>query len=89
MQTETERRRHATRGSWSEKSHLTRSPDLWLEIAALRSERGARPFGPWVARSLERHRRRMAAEVARRTSRLASALSPDAGQHQDHPTNEA
>ncbi|MEI6725134.1 MAG: M28 family peptidase [Actinomycetes bacterium] len=79
VQARTERRRLATRGSWSEKSHLTRSPDLWQEIAALRAERGARPFGSWVPRSLERHRLRMEAEVARRTARLASALSPDAG----------
>ncbi len=79
VQARTERRRLATRGSWSEKSHLTRSPDLWREIATLRAERGARPFGAWVPRSLERHRRRMDAEVGRRVARLASALSPGAG----------
>jgi hypothetical protein len=78
VQTTTEQRRYTTRGSWSQKSHLTRSPNLWREIAALRSERGARPFGPWVQRSLEHHRRRMDAEVGRRVARLASALSPDA-----------
>ena len=79
VQTRTEQRRLTTRGSWPEKSHPTRSPNLWREIAALRAERGARPFGPWVPRSLERQRRRMAAEVARRTARLACALSPDVG----------
>ena len=78
VQIRTERRRITTRGSWSEKSHQTSSPDLWREIAALRAERGARPFGPWVKRSLERHRQRMDAEVGRRTARLASALSPGA-----------
>jgi len=78
VQTRTEQRRYATRGSWSEKSHPTRSPDLWSEIAAMRGERGARPFGPWVRRSLERQRRRMDAEVGRRTDRLAAALSPSA-----------
>ena len=83
VQARTERRRYATRGSWSEKSHLTRSPDLWQEIAALRAESGARPFGPWVRRSLERHRLRMDAEVGRRTARLASALSPQARPRRD------
>jgi len=78
VQTTTEQRRYTTRGSWSQKSHLTRSPNVWREIAALRAESGARPFGPWVKRSLEHHRRRMAAEVGRRAARLASALSPDA-----------
>jgi hypothetical protein len=79
VQARSEERRCAARGSWPEKSHLTRSPDLWVEIAALRSEPGARPFGPWVRRSLERHCRRMAVEVDRRSARLASALSPGAG----------
>jgi len=78
VQTTTEQRRYTTRGSWSQKSHLTNSPDLWREIAALRAESGARPFGPWVQRSLEHHRQRMDAEVGRRAARLASALSPDA-----------
>ena len=78
VQTATEERRLTTRGSWSEKSHLTRSPDLWREIATLRAERGARPFGPWVRRSLERRRQRMDAEARRRAGRLASALSPQA-----------
>jgi len=78
VQIRTEQRRLTTRGSWSEKSHPTRSPDLWAEIAALRGERGARPFGTWVTRSLEHHRVRMDAEVGQRTARLASALSPGA-----------
>jgi Peptidase family M28/PA domain len=77
VQTKTEQGRYTTRGSWPEKSHLTKSPHLWREIAALRSESGARTFGPWVQRSLERHRRRMDAEVGRRAARLAAALSPD------------
>jgi hypothetical protein len=78
VQTRTEQRRLTTRGSWAEKSHPTSSPDLWAEIATLRGERGARPLGPWVRRSLERHRQRMDAEVGRRAARLASALSPGA-----------
>ena len=77
VQTTTEQRRLKTRGSWPEKSHPTRSPNLWREIAALRAERGARPFGPWVTRSLELHRQRMDAEAGRRAARLASALSAD------------
>jgi hypothetical protein len=78
VQVRTEQRRHTARGSWSEKSRQTRSPVLWWEIAALRSERDARPFGPWVRQSLARHRRRMATEADRRSALLASALSPDA-----------
>jgi hypothetical protein len=76
VQLRTERRYQAPRDSWPSRSHPTRSPNLWRELAALRGERGARPYGPWVDRSLERHLRRMNAEVARRTDRLASALSP-------------
>ena len=69
-----ERRWASPHGSWPAKSHLTRSPDLWAELASLRGERDARPFGPWVARSLEKHRARMRAEVTRRTGRVAAAL---------------
>jgi hypothetical protein len=87
VQTTTEQRRYTRRGSWSQKSHLTRSPDLWREIAALRGESGARPFGPWVKRSLERHRQRMDAEADRRAARLASALSPDAEPRSERRTS--
>ena len=76
VQATSERRRLGSRGSWPAKSHLTASPNLWRELATLRGEPGSRPMGPWLADSLGRHRRRMQAEVDRRTARLASALSP-------------
>jgi Iap family predicted aminopeptidase len=85
VQLQVERRYAAPRGSWPQKSSPTRTPNLWRELAALRGERGARPFGPWVERSLERHLRRMEAEVARRSDRLASALSPPGREHPDRP----
>jgi Iap family predicted aminopeptidase len=73
---QTAERRHDTgRVSWPAKSHLTRSPHLWREIASLRGEPGARPFGPWVRQSLERHHERMRAETRRRVARLVSALA--------------
>jgi hypothetical protein len=86
VQLQVERRYQSPRGSWPGKSSPTRTPNLWRELAALRGERGARPFGPWVERSLERHLRRMEAEVARRSDRLASALSPPGRPHPDRPS---
>lgn len=74
VQKTSEQRALSAKGSWSEKSHLTRTPDLWAELASMRGERGARPFGPWVAKSLERHRTRMRAEAKRRAGRVAAAL---------------
>jgi hypothetical protein len=74
VQARAERRHVATRGSWPEKSHLTRTPDLWHELASMRGERGAKPYGPWVRRSLERQRARMEAESRRRMRILARAL---------------
>jgi Iap family predicted aminopeptidase len=73
------RRRRAVPGSWAAHSHLTASPDLFAEIAALRGERTARPFGAWVERSLRRARDRQARELARRIDRLAGALSGRTG----------
>lgn len=75
VQVRSEQRRLGSRGSWPAKSHLTASPNLWRELATLRGEPGSRPMGPWLADSLNRHRRRMQAELDRRTARLASALS--------------
>ena len=74
VQATVERRYLAGHGSWPSKSHLTRTPNLWPEIAALRGEAGARPYGPWVGRSLQRAQARMAAETQRRVGRLAAAL---------------
>jgi len=85
VQVRTERRYQAPRASWPSKTNPTRSPNLWRELAALRGESGARQFGPWVERSLERHLRRMNAELARRSDRLVSALSPPSSPPSDRP----
>jgi hypothetical protein len=63
--------------SWAEASHLTSSPDLWAELATLREEDGSRPFGPWLERSLRRHRDRVADERRRRVDQMVSALQLD------------
>jgi hypothetical protein len=75
VQARSERRHLSTRGSWPEKSHLTRMPNLSRELASLRGEPGARPYGPWVCRSLDRHRVRPEAEAAKRLATLQAALS--------------
>jgi hypothetical protein len=75
VQLRAERRHVASRGSWPAKSHLTRTPNLWREIASIRGEAGSRPFGPWVTASLRRHEARCASEAARRTAALAAALA--------------
>jgi hypothetical protein len=85
VQRRAERRYQSPRGSWPRASSPTRTPNLWRELAALRGERGAREFGPWVERSFERHLREMEAEVAKRSDRLASALSPPDRPHRDRP----
>jgi hypothetical protein len=89
VQLRVEHRYRSPRGSWPRESSPTRTPNLWRELAALRGERRARPFGPWVERSLERHLRRTQAELARRRDRLASALSPTSRPHPDRPTRGA
>jgi hypothetical protein len=40
--------------SWGSASHVTTSPSLWAELAALRGDAQARPLGPWVRDSLVR-----------------------------------
>jgi hypothetical protein len=85
VQLRTERRYEKPAGSWLAKSHTTASPNLWPELAALRSEPGRRPFGPWVQRSLERHRARMGAELARRADSLEAALSLKARSKNSRP----
>jgi Iap family predicted aminopeptidase len=68
------RRDLGSRGSWPAKSHLTTWPDLWNEIASLRCDSDATPFGPWVTHSFERHRKRIQRERDRRIARLATLL---------------
>jgi hypothetical protein len=75
VQLRAERRHVSSRGSWPAKSHLTRTPNLWREIASIRGEAGSRAFGPWVTASLRRHEGRCASEAARRRAALAAALA--------------
>jgi hypothetical protein len=74
VQRTAERRWAASQGSWAAKSHLTRSPNLWRELASIRGERGARPFGPWVAQSLEKQHAKMQAETRKRVGKVTAAL---------------
>ncbi len=59
---------------WASRAHPTRSPRLWDELASLRGERGARPPGPWLMRSLGQQRARSARELQRRLDRIAAAF---------------
>jgi hypothetical protein len=61
--------------SWALASHLTPSPDLWEEIAALRGREPA----PWVERSLEQHLERAREERARRLEAMARTLDDTEG----------
>jgi transcriptional regulator with XRE-family HTH domain len=64
--------------SWASASHLTASPNLWAELAALRGADGAREPGPWLEASLESHLAASRAEVERRLSAMAAVLEePD------------
>jgi peptidase M28-like protein len=69
-------RREAGGDSWAGASHLTASPGLWAELAALRGEAGARPAGPWIERSLRRHAERTRAELDRRVAAMSRAIAP-------------
>jgi MoxR-like ATPase len=61
-------------GTWAGASHVTPSPQLWRELAALRGRRGAPEPGPWIAESLERHLERSRADLQRRLDAMAQAL---------------
>jgi hypothetical protein len=63
------------RASWGAKSHPSVSPALWRELASLRGERGARPPGPWIERSLTRHLERSRSELARRLAAMTRSLA--------------
>jgi Iap family predicted aminopeptidase len=69
----------ADRLAWAARSHLTRSPVLRSELATLRDEPGARPPGPWLMASLERHLAAARAEVERRVRGMEKALAEAAG----------
>ena len=65
---------------WGAKARRTESPELWDELASLRRERGCRPPGPWLERSLARKRGRSARELQRRLDRIAAAFERAADQ---------
>ncbi len=66
------------RASWGAHSHPPVSPDLWQELSSLRGEPGARPPGPWIERSLQRHLERSRAELARRLAAMRRSLAASA-----------
>jgi hypothetical protein len=74
VQVRAERRHGAPTGSWPDRARLSVTPNLWREIATLRGQRGARPYGPWLRASLERARARSEAEAAKRVAALGKAL---------------
>ena len=56
--------------TWAAASHLTPSPELWPEVAALRGG----DEGEWIEASLERHLERSQAELERRLDAMAGVL---------------
>ncbi|MFN2629634.1 MAG: M28 family peptidase [Gaiellaceae bacterium] len=66
--------------AWAARARTTPSPDLWDELASLRDERSARPFGTWVKRSLERKRARAARNLQRRLDHIAAGFEQAASQ---------
>lgn len=69
------RGRRARRACWGALGDADPGPDLWRELASLRSEPGARKPGPWLERSLHRHLDRSRREYARRVGRMTLAIS--------------
>jgi Iap family predicted aminopeptidase len=69
------RGRHADRATWGAQGDPDVGPNLWRELASLRGEAGARPPGPWIERSLERHLARSRRELERRLARMAKAAA--------------
>ena len=69
------RGRRAERATWSAQGDPDVGPNLWRELASLRGETGARPHGPWIERSVERHLGRSKRELARRLDRMAAAAA--------------
>jgi hypothetical protein len=76
------RRQPETVASWARPSHPTPSPNLWHELAALRAEPGARPYGPWVEESLRGHLDEMRAELRRRLATMERTFSEAADRSQ-------
>jgi len=65
---------------WAAHARPTRSPNLWVELASLRREAGARAPGPWLASSLASRRARSARELQRRLDGIASVFDQAAEQ---------
>jgi Peptidase family M28 len=62
------------RACWGAQGDPDSGPNLWRELASLRGEPGARPPGPWLERSLERHLARSRRELERRLDRMEAAV---------------
>lgn len=60
--------------AWAAQGRQRRGPNLWLELASLRGEPGARPAGRWIERSLERHLDRAQMDLERRLEQMAAAV---------------
>jgi hypothetical protein len=63
---------------WGGRSHLTESPNLWLELASLRGEPDAPP-ADWVKRSLRNHVEHARATIERAAARMEAALARAGG----------
>jgi Iap family predicted aminopeptidase len=74
------RREHARRGArapracWGAQGDPATGPNLWRELASLRGEPGARPPGPWLERSVDRHLARSRRDLDRALRRMDAAL---------------
>ena len=66
--------RERTDDGWAGASHLTDGLGLWAELAALRGEPGARPFGAWVRVALTEAVKTAEFELDRRLSAMAEAI---------------
>lgn len=68
------RGRNVPRACWAAQGDPATGANLWRELASLRGEPGARPPGPWLERSLERHLRRARRDLEQRLQRMEAAV---------------
>ena len=66
----------ATARSWAMNSHVTSSPDLWAEIAALTGDPGAKPPGKWLRESLLRSLEHSRHDLDTRLAAMVRAVEP-------------